>query len=398
MEKEKYGIIYMVRNIVNNKIYFGQTVHAGGFDGRYGGNLYKNTHNSHLKHSIEKYGIDNFEISKEFDIGYSKNELDSLEEMYIKMYKTTDDRYGYNKSSGGLTNTLNKESRKQISESLKKYFLTASPPNKGIPMTEEMKKKISESRKGICVGEEHHSSKKIVCLNTGKIYPTILQASRDAGVSDSGLSSCCKGRLSCFGFSEKLNERLVWAYYEDFLKMSEEDIQNKIEKANNREWVRKKLSDAKKGKPSPKKKKVVCLNTGEIFDSATEAAESCGKTRKGVGLCCSNKNMSCGRDTATGKKLVWVYYENYIHMTKEEIDAKIQFANKKVLRGPSPNVKSRKIVCLNTGETFETLTEAQRVYGVNTGSVLRCCRGEGKSCGIHPVTKEKLKWAYFDEL
>lgn len=90
-----YGIIYKIKNKINNKIYIGQTTRT--FDERYRNNLYKNTHNSDLKDDIEKYGIENFEIDKEFDVAYSKEELDKLEKMYIVLYKLTDKRYGYNK-------------------------------------------------------------------------------------------------------------------------------------------------------------------------------------------------------------------------------------------------------------------------------------------------------------
>ena len=81
-----------------HKIYeiIGQTKHS--FKERYKNNLRKNTHNIELKNDIEKYGIDNFEIDEFFDIAYSKEELDKLEQLYIKSYNLLDSRYGYNKT------------------------------------------------------------------------------------------------------------------------------------------------------------------------------------------------------------------------------------------------------------------------------------------------------------
>lgn len=95
-EHKIYGIIYKIRNKINNKIYIGQTKHS--FKERYKNNLRKNTHNIELKNDIEKYGIDNFEIDEFFDIAYSKEELDKLEQLYIKSYNLLDSRYGYNKT------------------------------------------------------------------------------------------------------------------------------------------------------------------------------------------------------------------------------------------------------------------------------------------------------------
>ena len=95
-EHKVYGIINKIRNKINNKIYIGQTKHS--FKERYKNNLRKNTHNIELKNDIEKYGIDNFEIDEFFDIAYSKEELDKLEQLYIKSYNLLDSRYGYNKT------------------------------------------------------------------------------------------------------------------------------------------------------------------------------------------------------------------------------------------------------------------------------------------------------------
>ena len=67
---EVYGIIYMIRNKINNKIYFGQTVQLHGFQDRYKHGDITFTHNDHLKNSVIKYGIENFEIREEFDIAY----------------------------------------------------------------------------------------------------------------------------------------------------------------------------------------------------------------------------------------------------------------------------------------------------------------------------------------
>ena len=58
------GIVYTIRNKVNNKLYIGQTIRDGGFKARYHGDLEMYTHNQHLRNSIQKYGIENFEINR----------------------------------------------------------------------------------------------------------------------------------------------------------------------------------------------------------------------------------------------------------------------------------------------------------------------------------------------
>ena len=151
-----YGVIYKIRNKINNKIYIGQTSQYGGFDRRYKNNILEYTHNEHLKASISKYGIENFEIDKEFDIAFSIEELNKLETMYIKIYKTYNPKYGYNKTLGGNVTKLSDETKNKISESLKVAYSNGNMvswnkgkkcPQLGRKKTEEQRKQLSEMKK-----------------------------------------------------------------------------------------------------------------------------------------------------------------------------------------------------------------------------------------------------------
>ena len=115
MNKEIYGIIYKITNLINGKVYIGQT--KRNFDERYNGtgngaekvynyHMYRKNHeghyyNVHLCNSMEKYGFENFKVEEEIDIAYSKKELDELEIKYIKEYNSSNPKFGYNKTEGG---------------------------------------------------------------------------------------------------------------------------------------------------------------------------------------------------------------------------------------------------------------------------------------------------------
>lgn len=116
--------VYEIRNKINNKVYIGQTTRT--FNERYRGQgvgvervyyshlAYKKTGvncNEHLVKSIEKYGFDNFEVDEEFDIAYSKQDLDNKEIYWIKYYNSTDFRYGYNHQEGGAKGKRTMKSR-----------------------------------------------------------------------------------------------------------------------------------------------------------------------------------------------------------------------------------------------------------------------------------------------
>ena len=115
MNKEIYGIIYKITNLIKGKVYIGQT--KRNFDERYYGkgtgaekvynyhmcrkNNEGHSYNVHLCNSMEKYGFENFKVEEEIDIAYSKKELDELEIKYIKEYNSSNPKFGYNKTEGG---------------------------------------------------------------------------------------------------------------------------------------------------------------------------------------------------------------------------------------------------------------------------------------------------------
>ena len=59
------------------------------------------------------------------------------------------------------------------------------------------------------------------------------------------------------------------------------------------------------GALNPSSKKVMCINTGEIFDCISMANKKY-KTSK-VGEVCRGKRKHAGKDLKTGEKLKWKY-------------------------------------------------------------------------------------------
>ena len=53
------------------------------------------------------------------------------------------------------------------------------------------------------------------------------------------------------------------------------------------------------------------------------------------------------------------------------------------------------VLCVNTGEVFNCMMDAARWCGLsNSSSIGAVCRGEQKTAGKHPKTKERLVWKY----
>ena len=82
----------------------------------------------------------------------------------------------------------------------------------------------------------------------------------------------------------------------------------------------KKISEAKKGKytgeNNPRCRKIILLNTGEVFDYIKQASEKYGVNSGHICNCCRGKRKSCGKHPVTGEKLVWQYYDEYLESLK----------------------------------------------------------------------------------
>jgi group I intron endonuclease len=166
------GVIYTITNKINNKIYIGYT---SNFIRRRGDHLKKlriNKHpNDHLQSSFNKYGEDSFII--EILEHYSSNLLLSMENYWCNLLNTHSRNYGYNiKPTGDGTNRQNsQETRDKLSKLAKNrensgistkcqearvLALKGKPSRrKGIKLSEETKQKIKEARAKQVITEEH---------------------------------------------------------------------------------------------------------------------------------------------------------------------------------------------------------------------------------------------------
>lgn len=259
---QKYGIIYKIINKVNGKIYIGQTIKD--FNKRYpmqGMGIervyrYHNYHkkinypyNKHLLSAIEKYGFNSFEVIEEFDIAYSKDMLDYLEDYYIRAYGSSDRKFGYNNKLGGANGKLNSESIEKMKATKRKNALKLSVnerkirfgrfgknnanygkkrsketrekisnSNKGRIISEEQRKQISNTLKGKYTRERHPKARKVICITTDRVFNCIKDGADYYGCERRNISYCCNGKLKSCGKHPITKQKLVWKYYDEYLK------------------------------------------------------------------------------------------------------------------------------------------------------------------------------------
>ena len=129
------GVVYCAQNLVNQKIYIGQTIQS--LNGRKDGHkieAFTKKRKTHFHSALRKYGMDGFIWTAIYHAD-NQESLNEAEIYWIKYYNTLKD--GYNHTEGGA--------RGKMSEEAKDKIRTARALQ---VFSEESKKKMSESHKG----------------------------------------------------------------------------------------------------------------------------------------------------------------------------------------------------------------------------------------------------------
>lgn len=242
---EVYGVIYKITNKVNGKVYIGQT--KNGFKSRYGGNLYKNTKNIYLKRSIEKYGIDNFEICEIIDVAFSREELNLKESMWIARNNSTDNKYGYNLicARGGDYNEEYLKTMRKLQKSkpivqldfdgnvIRTWEYGAREASKTLNIDQAVIWRCCNKKQPSYVNcvwlyyddymlngvdlywhEKNSRVKRVAQLDFDgkiiKVWGSIKQINIETGLDNSTISKCCLGKCSYY-------KGYIWKYYCDII-------------------------------------------------------------------------------------------------------------------------------------------------------------------------------------
>jgi group I intron endonuclease len=130
------GLIYKITNLINGKVYIGQTYRS--LKERMIG--YKRLRcNEHLKSAIIKYGFDNFKFEIIYET-HNINELNEKEIFYIKEYNSTDKTIGYNIDLGGRNKIMSDETKQKMSKAGKGRKQTKEHVDKRVTRGEGAKK------------------------------------------------------------------------------------------------------------------------------------------------------------------------------------------------------------------------------------------------------------------
>lgn len=137
-------------------------------------------------------------------------------------------------------------------------------------------------------------------------------------------------------------------------------------------------------------KPVICLNTKEEFINLQEAGKAYDIDPNGISFCCRGiRNRRTAGKLKDGTKLTWLFKDDYELKNEKEIQ---EIINKSITKPYGV----KKIICLNTREVFDSIKQGQLKY-TDAKFISDCCRHISKASGVHPITKEKLMWRYYEE-
>ena len=201
---------------------------------------------------------------------------------------------------------------------------------------------------------------KIVLLNTLEVFSSMSEGAEKYNCDLNSVSQCCNGIYKTGG-KDKNGIPLIWKKYEDYLKMTQEEIDEVIRNVDSR---------------------IILLNTLEIFNSMKEGAKKYNVEDNNISRCCNGNRKSCGK-LSDGTKLVWMFYQDYLKMTQEEVDNKIKKVQEyKPKRNGGNNPNSKAVINITEMKIFSSMKEGAKKYGIkNSSDIGQCCKGRLKSCG-----------------
>jgi len=133
---------------------------------------------------------------------------------------------------------------------------------------------------------------------------------------------------------------------------------------------------------------IFCLTTHEKFESLA-AAERKYKIKTGnIGLCCRGARKYAGTHPDNYLPLVWMYYDDYIRSTPDQIAKKLDIKLTKGVNLP--------VICITTNKIFRSLQKAADEYGLKTCKYIKkCCNGEVDYYGTY--MGKKLRWLFYTD-
>lgn len=205
-------------------------------------------------------------------------------------------------------------------------------------------------------------ARKIYCFEEDKIYNNAKELKEAWNLkSESVIYDACN-RIR--GIRKTLGKHIFWL--NEYETMSNEELQ---------EYLAEYQKDGRS---------VICITTNEIYPRIIDAQKATNlKSPSGIRRNCIGIVKSAGK-LDDGTPLQWMYYDEYLEKLKN---------GKEIILG---KVGTQKVICITTGETFNSMTRASNAYGLKQMASIYDACNKGKSAGkLQDGTR--LKWMYYED-
>lgn len=152
-------------------------------------------------------------------------------------------------------------------------------------------------------------------------------------------------------------------------------------------WENNSFRQKMSGRNQHKAVSVILLNTGEVFDTETQAAKTYNFTTHQISNYCSGK-VNCMSVDDNGYYLKWMKYVDAVNLSEDEIQS--------IIRSDVKPIRLNPYVCLNTDEIFYYAADVYKKYHLRSSSLTACCSGNTKSCGVMSDGCPMV-WAFYDD-
>lgn len=283
-------VVYLITDNTNGKQYVGQTIYTA--EQRFARHCMPSSFRCRLlSRAIKAHGAENFSVSVLEEVS-SREALDERECYWIEHLNTMSPN-GYNMIPGGTgKGEVCEETRARISASRKGKCVGEDNPFYGKKHTEESKRKMRENHVDMR-GEKNP--------NYGKHFSDEHRAK----LSESKLGE----KHYCWGKHLSPETRAKISAANRGKRLSEESIRKMAETKRGRKLSpehRAKLSASHKGlfagAKNPQAKRVICIETGEVFETINDAACSVGVWPESMSRHLRGLSSCCG-------KLHWKYFD-----------------------------------------------------------------------------------------
>lgn len=351
-----YGIIYKVTNLVNGKIYIGQTTKA--IETRAKEHLSRvKLSKSIFSMALKKYGAENFKWET-IDTSSCRDDINKKEIFWINHYNSYvgfDNCNGYNMTLGG-------EGSLGI---LQDDIVIENKSGEKAPSAKFSLERLREML-------NFASSGKYTCIQLAEMY----------GVNKTAIHDILSKRTYKKDTSLIMSDDELLRIKEDIYLLGEKDRRKKVGDGNRGKVVPKEVVEKQKkafknnnnGRPLLQID-IYTRNIVARYNSITEGAEATGAHTSALSACC--KDMS-----KTSKGFMWAYEESY---DEHEI-RNFKFDNKfRVRPVVQLNIKTNELL-----GRYNSATEGAYNTNCDRSAIVKCCKGKLKQTG-------GFKWIYEDD-